>query len=81
MQYSEMPITNQVRTLSFSGIRRPESQESQTRATAQPVSDQTNRLRGFTIVEVAVVITIILILACHHDSERYYVSEFLSFVI
>jgi len=43
--------------------RAPELQASPTRTIAQAVSDQTNRLRGFSLLELVMVITIIAILA------------------
>ncbi len=60
---SEMPMTNQAHMLSLSGIRRPEIQPSETTTIVQTAADQTNRLRGFSFLEMAVVITIFLILA------------------
>ncbi len=60
---SEMPMNNQARMLSFSGIRRPEIQQSETTTIVPTAADQTNRLRGFSFLEMAVVITLFLILA------------------
>lgn len=53
-------MTNQASILDFSRIRRPKSQDSRPRT--QAVSDQTNRVRGFSFLELAMVITITLIM-------------------
>lgn len=58
-----MPITDQERTISVSGIRRLESRESQSRTIVPAVSDQTNRRRGFSLIELVVVLTVTMILA------------------
>jgi prepilin-type N-terminal cleavage/methylation domain-containing protein len=51
-----MPITNQIPTVSVPRLRGPESQESQSQTI-------TNRRRGFSLLELVMVVTITLILA------------------
>lgn len=47
----------------FPGIRCPKSQESQTRTMAQDRPDRPNRARGFTLIELVLVVTFFIILA------------------
>jgi len=63
VQQSKMPITDQELTISVSGIGGAESQESHSRTVAPVASDPTNRLRGFSLLELVMVVTISLILA------------------